>query len=83
MLLFSIHVTNKIIPKELEQLLNFVDACKIPKFPISGDLLKKYGYESGEELGKKLKLLEKKWMDNNFVLDDKVLEKSLNKIRYT
>ena len=56
-----------------------MDECKIPKFPISGDFLKKYGYESGERLGKKLKLLEEEWIKNNFVLDKKNLEKSLEK----
>ena len=32
--------------------------------------LKKIGYESGEELGKKLKLLEKEWLENNFVINE-------------
>ena len=52
----------------------------MPKFPISGDYLKKYGYETGNALGKKLKSLEEKWIANNFVLDEEVLKKSLNKI---
>ena len=64
----------------MKKLLNYVNSCEIPKFPISGDYLKKHGYETGQELGKKLKSLEEKWIENNFVLDEEVLKKSLNKI---
>jgi len=80
LLLFSICVNNetKIFP--IEALLDYVNICKIPKFPISGDYLKKHGYETGQELGKKLKSLEEKWIANDFVLDEEVLKKSLNKI---
>ena len=64
----------------LETLLNFVDDYKVPKFHISGDDLKKYGYETGIILGKKLKSLEKVWIENNFVLDEKMLQKTLDKM---
>ena len=63
----------------IEKLIDYVSACKIPKFPISGDYLKEYGYETGEMLGKKLKLLEEKWIENNFIIEKKVIEKSLGK----
>ena len=63
----------------IEKLINYANTCKIPKFPISGDYLKKYGYKSGLVLGKKLKSLEEKWIENNFVMDQKVVEKSLGK----
>ena len=53
--------------------------CKIPKFPFSGDYLKQHGYETGQTLGKKLKLLEEKWIENNFIIDKKIVEKSLGK----
>jgi len=80
LMLFSTCVNDKIETLNVEKLLNYVNSCEIPKFPISGDYLKKYGYETGQELGKKLKLLEEKWIANNFVLDEEVLKKSLNKI---
>jgi len=64
----------------VEKLLNYVNSCEIPIFPISGDYLKKHGYKTGQELGKKLKSLEEKWIANNFVLDEEILKKSLNKI---
>ena len=80
LLLFSTCINNKIETLNVEKLLNYVNSCEIPKFPISGNYLKKHGYETGQELGKKLKLLEEKWIANNFVLDKDVLKKSLNKI---
>ena len=58
----------------------YVEKCEIPKFPISGEDLKKYGYESGEKLGKKLQSLKEKWIENNFVLDKKTIERSLSKL---
>ena len=52
----------------------------MPKFPISGDYLKKHGYKTGQVLGKKLKSLEEKWIENNFIIEKKVVEKSLGKV---
>jgi len=74
LLLFSKCVYDKIDSLNLKKLLDYVNACKIPKFPISGDYLKKHGYENGQALGTKLKSLEKKWIENNFVLDNKLLK---------
>jgi len=79
LLLFSICVNDKIKASNVEKLLNYVNSCEVPKFPISGDYLKKHGYETGQALGEKLKLLEEKWIANNFVLDEEILKKSLNK----
>ena len=79
LLLFSLCTNNKIEILNIEKLLDFVKTCKKPKFPISGDDLKKHGYKSGPELGIKLKLLEEKWINNNFVLEKKFIENSLNK----
>ena len=64
----------------IEALIDYVNICKIPKFPLSGDYLKEHGYEAGQTLGKKLKSLEEKWIENNFVIDKKVVEKSLGKV---
>ena len=80
LLFFSLCLNDKIKNLDIEQLLDYISNCSIPKFPISGEYLKKYGYKSGINLGKKLKSLEEKWIENNFVLDQKVLEKMLNKI---
>ena len=78
-LLFSKCSNNILKNDDFEKILEFSKKCKVPEFPISGDDLKKYGYESGEVLGKKLKSLEEKWIENNFIMDKNLLEKSLNK----
>ena len=80
LLLFSACENNKRKNFDVAKLIAYVRTCKVPKFPISGEYLKKYGYKSGINLGKKLKSLEEKWIENNFVLDEKLLEKTLNKI---
>ena len=80
LLLFSICLNNKTKTPSIEKLINYINTCKIPKFPISGDYLKKHGYETGQELGKKLKSLEEEWIENNFVIDKKVVEKFLGKV---
>jgi tRNA nucleotidyltransferase/poly(A) polymerase len=78
-LLFGKCLNNKAKISDFEKLLSYVNSYKIPKFPISGNYLKeKYGYESGVELGKHLKLLEDKWVKNNFVIDKDIIKNSLN-----
>ena len=79
LLLFSRCTLNKTKDFNIEKLIEFVNISQIPKFPISGDYLKKYGYKTGENLGKKLKSLEEKWIKNNFVIDKKTIEESLEK----
>lgn len=79
LLLFSMGLNSKIKKVDIIQLIQFIDTYKVPKFPISGEDLKKYGYETGEILGKKLKTLEIKWIENNFIIEKEILEESLNK----
>jgi len=74
LLLFSLALNNKIKKIDIEQLIEYVDICKVPKFPISGEYLKKHGYKAGEALGKKLKELEEEWIRNNFVIDKKIFK---------
>jgi len=80
LLLFSKCIDKKIKDEDLLSKFNFIDKYNIPKFPISGHDLKKHGYEKGLELGKRLKLLEEKWVNNNFILEEQFLKKYLNKI---
>ncbi|MDC0059508.1 CCA tRNA nucleotidyltransferase [Pelagibacteraceae bacterium] len=79
MLLFSVSINEKTIVQDIEKLINYLNVCKIPKFPISGDYLKEHGYKAGEELGKKLKNLEEQWIKNNFIIDKETIKKSLRK----
>ena len=80
LLLFSACANSKKEILSIEGLLHYINICKIPKFPVSGDYLKQHGYETGQTLGKKLKSLEEKWIENNFVIDKKMIEKSLGKL---
>jgi len=79
LLLFSICESNKRKISDIEKLLDYIENYKIPKFPISGEHLKKYGYQTGSTLGKKLKELEDEWIKNNFTIDKQLVEKSLGK----
>ncbi len=72
-------MNSKIKTLNIEKLINYVRICEVPKFPISGDYLKQHGYETGKILGKKLKSLEEKWIENNFIIEKKMIDKSLNK----
>tara|TARA_Y100000590_G_scaffold228730_1_gene258066 strand:+ start:41 stop:1339 length:1299 start_codon:yes stop_codon:yes gene_type:complete len=80
LLLFSACSNKKMKNLNIEELLIFVMNYKIPKFPISGDYLKQLGYEKGKILGDKLRLLENKWIQNNFFIDEKIIKKYLGKV---
>jgi len=79
LLIFSSSIKNKSEISKIEKLIEFTAKCRIPKFPISGDDLKKYGYKSDKDLGKKLESLKDQWIKNNFFIDKKKLEKALEK----
>jgi len=83
LLLFSIGINSKNQIIEIEKLLKLIISYEIPKFPISGDYLKERGYITGEKLGKKLKLLEDKWIENNFAIDQDLIDTSLEKNNYS
>ena len=79
LVLFSICIDKKIEISEAIELIEYVSNFKTPKFPISGDYLKGYGYTPGPILGEKLKFLEEKWIENNFAINQKIIEKFLGK----
>ncbi len=83
LLLFSLCINKKIEIPVIEKFISYINTCIIPKFPISGNDLKKYGYEDGKSLGKKLKMLEEKWIDSNFVIKKEKLEHSVKSINKT
>ena len=79
LLIFALCVDNKLKNLNIEKLIHFVKNYKVPKFPISGEYLKKYGYKTGEIIGKKLKFLESEWVKNNFTIDKKFIRSYLEK----
>ena len=47
---------------------NSIDTFEKPNFPITGEDLKKAGWNSGPDLGAKLRELERLWVSNEFKL---------------
>ena len=70
LLLFSLCI-NKSKNFDILELINYARGCEVLKFPISGNDLKEQGYHDGVILGEKLKKLEEKWINNNFIIDEK------------
>ena len=81
LLLFSLCANTEINNLDIQNMLIYLESCKVPKFPISGDYLKNYGYETGETLGRKLKSIEELWIENDFIIKKEMLDKTLNKSR--
>ena len=65
--------------KKLPELKTYFEKLDKPEFPIKAQLLiNDYGLKEGRELGQKLKNLEMKWIENNFNLSKKDMEKVLS-----
>ncbi|OCW76164.1 hypothetical protein AKH19_05660 [Pelagibacteraceae bacterium GOM-A1] len=65
--------------KKLSELKNYFEKLDKPEFPIKAQILiNDYGLKEGRELGQKLKNLEMKWIENNFNLSKKDMEKVLS-----
>lgn len=58
-------------------IISQIKHLQIPKFPISGKHLIAEGIPEGEIIGKKLALLQKKWLDSNLSLSKRELLNSL------
>ena len=68
--------TRKKADKKIIDYLKFFDEKNIPIFPIKGeDLMKKFDIPQGKKVGENLKLVEDYWINNNFKISDKELEK--------
>ena len=66
---------SKKIEDDLNKLVIYYDNKEIPTMPISGDfLIKKYEVPAGKKLGEKLKLIETKWVNNNFRISEQQVE---------
>ena len=60
----------KIKLEEYLKVSNNIDNALIPKFPFDGYYLKKKGITDGMKIGRILRLLEKKWLENDFKISD-------------
>ncbi len=72
-----------ILKKVDKKLLDFIDQFKskdLPTMPIvAKDLMEKYNIPEGKDLGNKLKMIEEKWVDNNFELSEEQVDKIVSR----
>ena len=70
---------SKKVDKKLLNFINFFKNKKAPLMPLRAvTLMTKYNIPEGKELGLKLKQIENKWIDNNFSISEKEVEKLIN-----
>ena len=66
-----------------KKLINFIDLFKLkvfPTMPVDAKLLmEKYDVPEGKDLGDKLKMIEEEWVNNNFQLSIKQIDKIINR----
>ena len=66
-----------------KKLLDYIDIFKskiLPTLPVSAKLLmKKYDIPEGKTLGDKLKIIEQEWVNNNFQLSEKQIDKIISR----
>ena len=71
--------TSKKIDENLIKLNNQFKTKILPPMPFGAKLLmEKYQIPEGRDLGKKLKALEEEWLNSNFQLTDKQIDKIIN-----
>ena len=78
--LINFHIfKSKKVDKKLENFLSFFKDKNVPTLPLkAATLMAKYNIPEGKELGLKLKQIENKWIDNNFSISEKEVEKLIN-----
>ncbi len=75
--LINFHIfKSKKVDKKLMNFINFFKDKKVPILPLKAvTLMTKYNIPEGKELGLKLKQIEDQWVDNNFTISEKEVEK--------
>jgi len=70
---------SKKFDKKLEALRKIYNEKTVPKMPIGADILiNKYQIPEGKQLGSKLKMIEEKWVNNNFRISEQQVENIIN-----
>ena len=68
--------TSKKYEKNLIRLINFYKQKEVPSMPFgASDLMTKYNLPEGRSLGIKLKIIEETWIQNDFIISEKQIEK--------
>ena len=78
--LINFHIfRSKKVDKKLLNFIEFFKDKEVPILPLRAiTLMTKYNIPEGEELGLKLKQIENKWVDNDFTISEKEVEKLIN-----
>jgi poly(A) polymerase len=72
-------IKSKKVDNSLKELYEHYEKSKVPIMPIHADLLmKKYEVPEGKHLGKKLKIIEEEWLENNFKISEKQVDDIIN-----
>ena len=75
---YRILKTNK-LDDNILALINKFKIKSTPTMPFKADyLMSKYDIPEGKMLGEKLKLIENKWIENNFQISEKQIEHIIN-----
>ena len=72
-LIFNI-VDEKVSASRIKNFIKKIDEISIPKFPITGNYLLEQGVDSGKKVGEIMKKIEKKWIENNFNLEQEQID---------
>ncbi len=67
--------------EELKKIISNIENTKIPKFPYNGEYLIKKGFVEGKQIGRALKELEMKWIENDYNLPEKNIASIISKIK--
>tara|TARA_A100001015_G_scaffold201549_1_gene224999 strand:- start:2942 stop:4216 length:1275 start_codon:yes stop_codon:yes gene_type:complete len=69
----------KNIDKKLIELIELYKVKTIPKMPVGADILmSKYQIPEGKQIGLKLEMIEKEWVENNFKISDQQVKNIIN-----
>ena len=72
---FKLFISKK-LEKKLVKLLDFYNNKTLPTLPVGANILmSKYNIPEGKVLGNKLKMIEEVWVQNNFQITDKQVQK--------
>ena len=72
-------IKSKKIDNSLKELINHYEKKITPIMPVNADLLmKKYKIPEGKQLGDKLRIIEDKWVKNNFKISDEDVDNIVN-----
>ena len=70
---------SKKVDKKLVEMIKTFNNKEIPIMPLKAiTLMTKYNIPEGKELGKRIKIIEEFWVNNNFKISEKEVEKIIN-----